>query len=70
VGLLALGKQLNSLYVAEHYPQWGSAIATQVATEPQYVCGAATRASHLFTEITSGHEIGCRLRRDLYSGNK
>jgi len=31
----------------------------QVATAPQYVCGAATFGWHLGTEIKSGHSTDC-----------
>jgi hypothetical protein len=37
-------------------------IALQVATEPPYVCGAATCGWHLCTEIKSGHGTDCWLR--------
>jgi hypothetical protein len=42
----------------------------KVATEPQYVFGAAMLGWHLSTEMKSGHETDCRLRRNLYSGKK
>src|SRR5262249_14236946 len=47
-----------------------SAIATSVATEPQYVFGAATPGGHLHTEIKSEHVTDCRLRQALESGKK
>ena len=52
------------------YPQWFSALATEVVTEPQYVFGAATLGWHLHTEIKSEHEADCRLRQALESGKK
>jgi hypothetical protein len=51
-------------------PQWRSAIVTQVTTEPQDVCGAATLGGHLHTEITSAQATDCRLRQDQESGEK
>jgi hypothetical protein len=41
-----------------------SALAAFRATEPQYVCGAATRLRHLHQEMKSGHDTGCRLRQN------
>jgi hypothetical protein len=41
-----------------------------VATEPQYVCGAATLGWHQYTEIKAEHETDCCLRQTLESGKK
>jgi hypothetical protein len=42
----------------------------QVATEPQYVCGAAIVGGHQCTEIKAEHETDCYLRQALESGKK
>jgi hypothetical protein len=42
----------------------------QVATAPQDVLGAAMLGWHLSTDMKSGHETDCRLRRNLYSGKQ
>jgi hypothetical protein len=42
----------------------------QVATEPQYVCGAARLGGHQGTESTSAHETDGGLRSALESGKK
>ena len=47
-----------------------SVLAIIMATEPQYVCGAATRHLHRSTEMKSGHDAGCRLRWHCKSGEK
>ena len=51
-------------------PPCGAAIATKMATAPQYVCGAAMLGWHLGTEITSEHGTGRRRRRQLHGGKK
>src|SRR4029434_497691 len=51
-------------------PQRFSALATLVATEPQYVCVAATPGGHLPMEMKSEHATDCRLRQVLESGKK
>ena len=41
---------------AQRYPPGLSASVTPVATDPPYVCGAATRRWRLGTDIKSEHE--------------
>jgi hypothetical protein len=41
-----------------------SALSAFRATEPQYVCGAATRLRHLHQEMKLGHDTGCQLRQN------
>jgi len=45
-------------------------VVSAVATEPQYVFGAATPGWHLHIEIKSEHVTDCRLRQALKSGKK
>src|SRR5215470_7151088 len=47
-----------------------SALAPPVATEPQDVCGAATRGGNLTRAIQSEHATDCRRRQALESGKK
>jgi hypothetical protein len=47
-----------------------SVLAITMATEPPYVCGAATRHLHRAREMKSGHDAGCRLRWYGKSGAK
>ena len=54
----------------QRIPQRFSALATPVATESQYVLGAATPDWHLPLAITSEHATDCRLRQVLESGKQ
>jgi hypothetical protein len=51
-------------------PQCGSAIVTSVMIDPQYVGGAAHGGWHPNTDIKSGHQTDCRLRRHSHGGKK